>query len=176
MARARGNCRELIGLYHVKRFSSAKLLHGCLVSVRVNSRRGWISGATIDHRESDQRLADAFVQNASNFSTIFRVSGRETPGTPCPDHKTRFFSFDRPTLWQRKYYVDFPRCLFGVRLALRSKIDTRDSRWSTRSNRVHVFKIFDWFVGRKLRSLSRTFAYAYKNISRVIYFNFAKCF
>lgn len=35
--RARGNCRELIGLYHVKRFSSTKLLHGCLVSDRVNS-------------------------------------------------------------------------------------------------------------------------------------------
>lgn len=31
--------RELIGLYHVKRFSSVKLLHGCLVSVCVNSRR-----------------------------------------------------------------------------------------------------------------------------------------
>jgi len=32
------NREELIGLYHVKRFSSTKLLHGCLVSDRVNGR------------------------------------------------------------------------------------------------------------------------------------------
>lgn len=77
--RACGNCRELIGLYHVKRISSVKLLHGCLVSVRVNSQRGW----TID---APERLICA--TRSTRFPSIFRVPGHERAILPTIKHRS----------------------------------------------------------------------------------------
>lgn len=84
--RARGNCRELIGLYHVKRFSSAKLLHGCLVSVRVNSP----GGLNDRHRIIDVN-ANAFVPRRTRFSSVLR-SVRQQEGHHDQPQATSGFS------------------------------------------------------------------------------------
>lgn len=72
--RARGNCQELIGLYHVKRFSSTKLLHGCLVSDRVNSGGAeWAAPLSVPMHS---------CHTASTVFPLFSRSAREPACTP----------------------------------------------------------------------------------------------